>query len=298
MKGLLRTLMDLVSRNIRIAIRSLHPHVTPETVFKSFERVGFEHPNNVTISDVIENPGFYDSLTLFEDFDRSVDWSDANEASQGLRALNWIFSLTDLDPDYEWREFQDRLYEIEKAASEDGFTYDQVKREISQDNVISLDELNLESFSEASGVTALIKKINRAIIAKDNEEIVGYCKSLMEAIAGAVLLTLDLSEDEVRKLQFGDRCSLAMEKLGITENNGASSGDTKIALGLNLIRKGNNKIVEGIGQLRRDDTNAGHGMPTLTHVSDAQAQLAQFSALAWCHFIVSKHKEVKCKPPF
>lgn len=83
-----------------------------------------------------------------------------------------------------------------------------------------------------------------------------------------------------------------MAELGITSDNGSG----KIAEGLTLTRKALNKIVEGASEMRREDTDEGHGMAGVRVVNDSQAKLAISSALLWCHYILDKFHEESSAP--
>lgn len=57
-----------------------------------------------------------------------------------------------------------------------------------------------------------------------------------------------------------------------------------------------NKIVEGTSEMRREDTDEGHGMAGLRAASDSQANLALSSALLWCHYLLDRFNEKRAAP--
>lgn len=161
-------------------------------------------------------------------------------------------------------------------------------------NVCSRSKIGSYTIPEQTdGIYRKIKQINRALVRdKDNLEVIGFSKDLMEATASAVLQERGHSAESVRNMKAAERCSRAMAELGITSDNGSG----KIAEGLTLTRKALNKIVEGASEMRREDTDEGHGMAGVRVVNDSQAKLAISSALLWCHYILDKFHEESSAP--
>ncbi|WP_025252287.1 abortive infection family protein [Corynebacterium vitaeruminis] len=286
----------LVSRNIRYAISRFNPYVSQVDAFGCFYRYEFDHPDGVMAGDVQNNPGVFTTYGIFEAFDNHIDWSDPSQSQRGLRALSAFIRATYCDCPTD-AEILERLHrELKVACVEDGFTWDSSTGHIVVNRGVALDEFDLSGVTTIEGILDLMKKINRATTRdKDNAEVIGFSKNLMEAMADAVPRERGWQEDEVRGLKYQDRCSAVMKELGITEQ---SAGKGAVALGIGFVRKGLNKVVEGIGEMRRDDTNEGHGMANLKFVSDADAEFALRSAVNWCHFILETHRESSMVCPF
>ena len=280
--------MDLVSRNVRGAVLGMASYVTPIEAYMSWARFGFTHPEYPDPVQIQSNPSLYNSWDICSALSRSVDWSNQEQASRGLRALSQFVrsaACGQFDDEYDFAQILD---DIRVACKEDGFEFQDDPRTISQTKAIPLDELNLEGLSTTDGIYAKIKKINRALTNdRDNLEVIGFSKDLMEATAGAILKERGLSEKKVRGMNATTRCSQAMAIVGITTDNGSG----KIAEGLTLLRKAMNKLVEGASEMRREDTDEGHGMPGTRFASDGQAQLSLSTALLWCHYVLDKFHE-------
>lgn len=285
--------MDLVSRNVRGAVLGMASYVAPIDAYMSWARFGFVHPEYPDPAPIRDNPNLYSSWDICSTLSRSVDWSNQEQASWGLRALSQFVRSATCDRFDDAHDFDQILDDIRVACKEDGFEFQDDPRTISQTNAIPLDELNLEGLSTTDGIYAKIKKINRALTNdKDNLEVIGFSKDLMEATAGAILKERGLSENEVRRMNATTRCSRAMAIVGITTDNGSG----KIAEGLALVRKALNKLVDGASEMRREDTDEGHGMPGTRFASDGQAQLALSTALLWCHYVLDKFHEEDSVP--
>lgn len=285
--------MDLVSLNIRGAVLALSPYVTAVDTYMSWARHRFLHPDYNNLSSIQQNPGFYDSLEIFSALSQSVNWSDQDQATRGLRALSQFARYASCDDYHEAQEFDRIFADIRIACKEDGFEFTECPPTISHGQAVALDELNIDGLSTTGGILRKIKQINRALVGdKDNLEVIGFSKDLMEATAGAVLQERGHSVEAVRKMNAGQRCSQAMAELGITANNGSG----KIAEGLTYTRKALNKIVEGVSEMRREDTDEGHGMAGVRVATDSQAKLAISTALLWCHYILDKFHEDGAAP--
>lgn len=285
--------MDLVSRNVRGAVLGMASYVTPIEAYMSWARFGFTHPEYPDPVQIQSNPSLYNSWDICSALSRSVNWSNQEQASRGLRALSQIVRSAACGQFDDESDFAQILDDIRVACKEDGFEFQDDPRTISQTKAIPLDELNLEGLSTTDGIYAKIKKINRALTNdRDNLEVIGFSKDLMEATAGAILKERGHSEKEVRGMNATTRCSQAMAIVGITTDNGSG----KIAQGLTLLRKAMNKLVEGASEMRREDTDEGHGMPGTRFASDGQAQLALSTALLWCHYVLDKFHEGESVP--
>lgn len=284
--------MDLVSLNIRGAVLSLYPYVNPVDTYMSWARYGFFHPD-YNPSSIHNNPISYSSLEIFSTLSQSVNWCDQDQATRGLRALSQFARCASCD-DYDDERELDRIFaDIRLACMEDGFIFSKDPVAISHGEMVALDELNLEGITTTGGILRKIKQVNRALAKdKDNLEVIGFSKDLMEATAGAILQERGHSVADVRNMRASERCNKAMTELDITTNTG--SGD--ISQGLNFIRKGLNKIVEGISKMRRDDTDEGHGMPGVRIATDSQAKLAISASLLWCHYVLDKFHEYEEAP--
>lgn len=285
--------MELVSQNVRGAVLALAPYVTPFEACMSWVRFKFSHPEYSTPNELRQNPGLYDSFDIGSTYSRQVNWQDPEEASRGLRALTQFTRYATLQSLDDERPFLFLLEDLKRACVEDGFEFQENPRTISQGKSISLDELDLTDISTTAGIQRKIKKINRAIVKdKDNLEVISYSKDLMEAVAGAVLKELGTSEETIRNMPAVERCSMALTELGVTTEN----GEGKVADGMTLLRKGLNKIAEGLAAMRREDTDEGHGMPGERFATDTQAQLAVSGALLWSDFLLNKYHERSTAP--
>lgn len=285
--------LDLVSLNIRGAVLALSPYVTAVDAYMSWARHGFFHPEYNNPATIRQNPGFYDSLEIFSALSQNVKWNDQDQATRGLRALSQFARTAACDDYDDEREFNRILDDIRIVCEEDGFEFTEDPRTITHGYAIPLDELKLDGLSTTDGIYRKIKQINRALVRdKDNLEVIGFSKDLMEATASAVLQERGQSVESVRNMKAAERCSRAMAELGITSD----SGSGKIVEGLALTRKALNKIVAGVSEMRREDTDEGHGMAGVRVVSDSQAKLAISSALLWCHYILDKFHEESSAP--
>lgn len=280
--------MDLVSWNVRGAVGELSDFVSPIEAYMSWARHGFIHAEYKDAVSIKQNPNLYDSFEIFTHLSQNVKWNNADQASRGLRALSQFTRYASCEAYDDEFELTRKLEDLRIACEEDGFSFDMDPRTISQKYAVPLDEFNLEGLTTTTGIHRKLKKLNRALVReKDNLEVIGLSKDLMEATAYAILLEKGLSTERVRKMKAAERCSHAMESLGITANNGSG----KTAEGLTLIRKALNKIVEGSAEMRRNDTDEGHGTAGVKLATDAQANLALASALMWCHFVLDKFHE-------
>ena len=285
--------MDLVNPNIRGAVLSLSPYVSPVDMYMSWARHGFFHPEYRNPSDIKSNPGLYDSMGIFSSLSQRVDWSDQEQASRGLRSLSQIIRMASTNEFSDEYEFNLKISDIRTACQEDGFEFKENPYTITHGDAIPLDELKLDGLSTTEGIYRKIKQLNRALVRdRDNLEVIGFSKDLMEATADAVLQELGHPEELVRKMQAAERCSNAMSEVGIVVDNGTG----KISQGLTGIRKAMNKIVEGTSEMRREDTDEGHGMAGLRAASDSQANLALSSALLWCHYLLDRFNEKRAAP--
>lgn len=286
--------MDLVSLNVRGAVSALALFVSPFDAYMSWARHGFFHPDYPDPTSLRNNPNLYDSFEIFSAFSKNVKWNDQKQATKGLRALTQFTRVADFEDWDEEAEFRRLLADLDLACGEDGFIFDHDSRTISQRQGVALDEFDLDGITTTSGINRKLKKLNRALVQeRDNLEVIGLSKDLMEATASAVLIEQGLDHQKVKNMKAAERCSHAMTSLGITTENGAG----KVAESFTLIRKASNKLVEGVTEMRRDDTDEGHGSAEVKYVSDAQANLAFSSALTWCHFLLDKFYESK-EPPF
>lgn len=285
--------MELVSRNVRGAVLTLSPYVSPFDACMSWVRYGFLNRDYPEPNELMHNPNLYDSFEIGSAYSRQVDWRDSEEASRGLRALTQFVRYAKCEDFDDERSFRLLLEDLENACREDGFEFIENPPTISQSRGISISEMNLSEISTVSGIQRKVKKLNRALVQeKDNLEVISYSKDLMEAVAGAVLMELNVPEQQVRDMQAVERCNKALSELGVTNKNGVG----KVAEGLTSLRKGLNKIAEGVTEMRREDTDEGHGMPTERFVTDTQANLAVSGALLWCNFLLDKYHELN--PPF
>lgn len=286
--------MELVSLNLRGAVLPITRFVAPVDAYLSWARHRFFHPEYLDYSQIASNPSLFDSWDMCVKLSGSVDWTDQQQASRGLRALSQLLRSAECD---RFQEYEvDRIIDdVRLACKEDGFVFLEDSRTISQAGAIPLNELDLRGLSTTDGIYEKIKKINRALTNdKDNLEVIAFSKDLMEATAAAILQERGRSVEEVRDLQMTECCNSAIKAVGI--NNDTGSG--KIADGLTLIRKALSKLVEGAGQMRREDTDEGHGMPGARFASDAQAQLALSTALLWCRYVLDKFRDQEELAPF
>lgn len=288
-------MQDLVSPNIRGAVLALCPFVAPAQAYLSWSRNGFYHPDYNNVSALYQNPGIFSSIDIFATMSKNVDWSDADQAVRGLKALSLTIRSATLDEGFDFEgDFFRAIDEVRLACIEDGFVFSENPYTISHGDAIALDELNLAALSTVEGIQRKIKKINISLLKeKDNAEVVALSKDLMEAVAAAVLLERRYTEEKVRKMTVGERCGNALKELGITGDNGAG----KIVEGLNFIRKALNKISMGVAEMRRDDTDEGHGMPEVRVVSDGQARLALQASLLWSNYVLDELHD-QSLPPF
>lgn len=287
--------MELVSQNIRGAVASIACFVEPLEAVLSWTRHGFRNTTVGSPVEVKNNPGLYDSFEIHTNFSRSVDWKDQEQATRGLRALSQFLRSARYERGDDRQKFWDLMEDVQVACEEDGFEFRENPITISQLKVVGLDSLNLESLTTTEGILKQVKKINRALVThKDNAEVIGYSKSLMEATAGAVLCESGLSAEQVRNMKVAERCNRAMSQVGVMKD----SGTGKITQGLNDIRKGLNKIVEGVSQMRREDTDEGHGMPEVRLIADGQARLASSAALLWCRYVLDAFQAKVGAAPF
>lgn len=285
--------MDLVSPNIRGAVLSIAQYVAPFEAYMSWSRHRFIDPDNRKPTDILSDPSMYDSVEIFATFSRSVDWTNQEEASRGLRALSQFIRSAECDHYEDEYSFTRKIEDIRTACIEDGFEYKDDPRTISKTNSVALGELNLDGLSTTEGIYLKLKKIDRALVRdQDNLEVIAYSKDLMEAVAGAVLQQRGQSDESIRRMNAASRCHNAMTLVGITTDNGQG----KVAEGLTLFRRGMNKLVEGITAMRREDTDEGHGMPGVRTASDTQAQLALSAALLWCHYILDNLRSEQSAP--
>lgn len=225
--------LDLVSLNIRGAVLALSPYVTAVDAYMSWARHGFFHPEYNNPATIRQNPGFYDSLEIFSALSQNVKWNDQDQATRGLRALSQFARTAACDDYDDEREFNRILDDIRIACEEDGFEFTEDPRTITHGHAIPLDELKLDGLSTTDGIYRKIKQINRALVRdKDNLEVIGFSKDLMEATASAVLQERGQSVESVRNMKAAERCSRAMAELGITSD----SGSGKIVEGLALTR--------------------------------------------------------------
>lgn len=232
-------------------------------------------------------------MGIFSSLSQRVDWSDQEQASRGLRSLSQIIRMASTNEFSDEYEFNLKISDIRTACQEDGFEFKENPYTITHGDAIPLDELKLDGLSTTEGIYRKIKQLNRALVRhRDNLEVIGFSKDLMEATADAVLQELGHPEELVRKMQAAERCSNAMSEVGIVVDNGAG----KISQGLTGIRKAMNKIVEGTSEMRREDTDEGHGMAGLRAASDSQANLALSSALLWCHYLLDRFNEKRAAP--
>lgn len=286
--------MDLVSLNVRGAVGALASYVRPFDAYMSWARHGFFHSDYDEPRVLRDNPNLFDSFEIFSQLSKSVRWTDQEQAARGLRALSQFARMADYETWNDEAEFRRLFHDLELACMEDGFIFDHDSRTISQREAVPLDELNLAGITTTSGIKRKLKKLNRALVQdRDNLEIIGLSKDLMEATASAILIELGNDPQRVNSMKAAERCSHAMKSLGITKDNGAG----KVAEGFTLMRKAANKLVEGITEMRRDDTDEGHGTAEVKQVTNSQANLAFSSSLAWCHFILDNYHESN-KPPF
>lgn len=286
--------MELVSLNLRGAVLPIAHFVAPVDVYLCWARHRFFHPEYLDHAQIAGNPSLFDPWDMCVKLSGSVDWTDQEQASNGLRALSQLLRSAVAERSQEY-EIDKIIEDVRLACNEDGFVFQEDSRTISQANAILLDELDLRGLSTTDGIYEKIKKINRALTNdRDNLEVIAFSKDLMEATAAAILLELGRPVEEVKVLRMAERCNTAMNMVGIT--NGTGSG--KIAEGLTLIRKALSKLVEGAGQMRREDTDEGHGMPVTRFASDAQAQLALSTALLWCGYVLGKFHEQEELAPF
>lgn len=272
---------------------ALAPYVTPFNACMSWARHSFIHPDYPAPNELSQNPSLYDSFDIGSAYSRQVNWQDPEEASRGLRALSQFARYANFEDFDDERCFLSLLEDLKLACIEDGFEFLDNPRTISQEKLISINELDLTDIGTTKGIQRKIKKINRAMVRdKDNLEVISYSKDLMEAVAGAVLKELGISEEEVRKMRAVERCNRALTELGVTTDNGVG----KVAEGLTLLRRGLNKITEGLVAMRREDTDEGHGMPGERFATDTQAKLAVSGALLWSHFLLDKYHERNTAP--
>ncbi|CAB0521807.1 abortive infection family protein [Corynebacterium diphtheriae] len=288
-------MQDLVSPNIRGAVLALCPFVAPAQAYLSWSRNQFYHPDYNDLHALYWNPAVFNSVDIFTTMSKNVDWSDPDQAVRGLRALSLTIRAADYDDSYDTeRKFVRAISDIRTACIEDGFVFSENPYTISHGDAIALDELNLAALSTAEGIQRKIKKINISLLKeKDNAEVVALSKDLMEAVAAAVLLERRYTEENVRKMTVGERCGKALTELGVRDDNGAG----KIVEGLNFISKALNKISMGVAEMRRDDTDEGHGMPQVRVVSDGQARLALQASLLWSNYVLDELHD-QSVPPF
>lgn len=285
--------MDLVNLNIRGAVLALHPYVTPIDAYMSWARHGFFHPEYSNPSDIKNNPRLYDSMEIFSSLSQNVSWHEQEQASKGLRSLSQFIRMADFGDFSEENDFNLIISDIRIACGEDGFVFIENPYTITHGGAIALEELNLEGLSTTEGIYRKIKQLNRALVRdKDNLEVIGFAKDLMEATADSVLQELGQPEELVRRMKAAERCNKAMSELGISMDDGAG----KIAQGLTGIRKAMSKIVEGASEMRRENTDAGHGTARIRVASDSQANLALSSALLWCHYVLDRFNETRSAP--
>lgn len=286
--------MDLVSPNIRGAVLEVAEFVSPYHAVMSWKRHGFPNSDYDNLPTLQRNAAFYSPLDICASFSRNVDWCNAKEAERGLRALSEFIRYAEVD---DWEDevaFQRALEHVRVACIEDGFDFSEQPYTIRQNaGAVQLTELDLKGLKHISGINETIKKLNRAIVGdRDNAEVIGYSKDLMEAVADAILLEKGYEGSVVRNMKAQERCSEVMKSLDIVVDDGRG----KVARGLSDIRKAMNLITDGVVTMRREDTDEGHGSAVRRVVKDSHASLALSAALLWSEYILETFREENVAP--
>ena len=147
-------------------------------------------------------------MGIFSSLSQRVDWSDQEQASRGLRSLSQIIRMASTNEFSDEYEFNLKISDIRTACQEDGFEFKENPYTITHGDAIPLDELKLDGLSTTEGIYRKIKQLNRALVRdRDNLEVIGFSKDLMEATADAVLQELGHPEELVRKMQAAEPVS-------------------------------------------------------------------------------------------
>lgn len=284
----------LISLNVRGAVYNLLGAVPPWTTISAWQRFGFETPPmfaSVTKASAED----YTSEEIFTQFKKMIAWSDREESARALRAMSVMIRQATADVDDSFDPFWSDYAELERACREDGFTLDE-DGTITQADVIDLEDLDLSGLKATDGVMRSLKILNRALTAEDHDmvAVVSGAKELMEAVAASVLKDRWYTDDQIYRLKFKDRCVEAQKALGVTDGTGAGA----MAEGLNLVRKGMVKALEGVRIMRSEEAMAGHGNHRVGEVSGADAQLAVDTCRAWCRYILELHRRAPEAAPF
>ncbi|WP_193025145.1 abortive infection family protein [Corynebacterium casei] len=61
-----------------------------------------------------------------------------------------------------------------------------------------------------------------------------------------------------------------------------------------------NKLVDGVKDLRTQESVAGHGLHVVPNIPRADAQLAVDASLAWCRYVIERfnRRQEEAVPPF
>lgn len=285
---------DLVSVNIRGATMGLTEFLTPYETYMCWARFGFFYPDSPRPEDLRNNPSLYSALEIGQDFSKRVDWGNQEEASRGLRALSQMIRSSHCDNWEDQRQYEALIEDLGRACCEDGFRLSMESQAIEETEGIPLDLFDLSNLPSIDGVTRKVKKLNRALtIERDYLEVVGYAKDVIEAVAAAILSAMGMQDSEINSLRVMDRASKVHEMLEIAESNGA----LKASEAFEFVRRGLNKIVRGMAELRSRQTDSGHGMNEVPVIDKVTADLAVDSAIAWCRYVLGVYNQ-RQKSPF
>lgn len=285
----------LVSENIRGAVYMLVPRVDPWSVINAWQRAGFGTP--VGLSGITSRNAYkHDSESIFTVYAHQVDWTGVDQSSRALKALSTITRKAHDNVDDSFDSFWADYRELEIACTDDGFNLSD-NGTITQAGGIRLDDLDLSQLSSTEGVLREVKRLNRAMSTdRDMSDVVGHAKNLMEAVAASLLKDFGMDDAAIRKLQVQNRAAKVHELLEINKSTGVG----KTTDGLESIRKGLNKLIDGVKDLRTQESVAGHGLHVVPDIPRADAQLAIDASLAWCRYVIEtfNRKQGEAESPF
>ncbi|MFO6449837.1 abortive infection family protein [Corynebacterium amycolatum] len=284
---------DLVSVNIRGAAMGLTDFLTPYETYMCWARFEFFHPDTPNPEALKDNPNLYSSLEIGQNFSKRVDWGNQEEASRGLRALSQMLRNSDYS-DWEGElRYEALIQDLSRACREDGFRLSLESQRIEEPEGVPLDLLDLSNLPSIDGVTRKVKKLNRALtIEHDYLEVVGYAKDVIEAVAAAILSAMGMKDSEIIDLRVMERASKVHKMLGIGESGGA----LMTSEAFESVRRGLNKMVQGVADLRSRQTDSGHGMNEVPELDKVTADLAVDSAIAWCRYVLGVYNQRQISP--
>ncbi len=288
---------DLVSRNIRGAVSALAEYLDQKDILRAWLRAEFKLPKD--LRDItLRNAWSYDRSVIHDTMSASVNWADPAESTDGLRALSTITILAgrsgqilNTDDVSLFMDFE----EVRRACSEDGLKLDE-NGNISQADVVTLEDLDVSGIGTIDGVLREVKKLNQAITRdQDLSDVIGHSKSLIEAVSAAIMDAHGIPAQESRSKKVMERVSEVHRLLGIKSDDLSAGG---AAVALNDIAKGLNRLVQSVQYLRNHSSDAGHANHTVPQIDPESAQLSVDCALAWCRYVLSLQARRASEAPF